>query len=204
MHHFTFRVYSLQVFRGQTRQESNLTILSMPFFETRQVRHFIKHAKHAILWSTSSTLFYEARQARHFMKHSKRASFLKHAKDVSTPSTRAGKARKACEHASTPFIRLIKLNTRKEMERSEWKEMEFHCVKFTRKRDFIGSRSLHKICENAGFYWPVISRIRQNTGQWKPVFSYVLYSVYSRLLPTRTNICNLIGWEECNIVHDCT
>ena len=137
MHHFTFRVYSLQVFRGQTHQESNLTILSMPFFETRQVRHFIKHAKHAILWSTSSILFYEARQARHFMKHSKRASFLKHAKDVSTPNTRAGKARKACEHASTPFIRLNKTKCKK---RNGEKWM---------KRNGVSLRKIHK---KTGFY----------------------------------------------------
>ena len=46
--------------------------------------------KHAILWNTQSTLFYEARQARHFMKHAKHAKFLKHAKHAiswSTPST---------------------------------------------------------------------------------------------------------------------
>ena len=36
-------------------------------FETRQARHFIKHANHAIFWSTPSTQLYEARQAR---KHS--------------------------------------------------------------------------------------------------------------------------------------
>ena len=63
----------------------------------------MKHAKHAILWSTPSTPFYEARQecqffeacqTRDFMKHAKHAKFLKHAKHtkhVSTPSMRARK-----------------------------------------------------------------------------------------------------------------
>ena len=37
---------------------------------------------------------------------------------------------------------------------------------------------LHKICENTGFHWPAFYHIktesRKNTGQWKPVFSYIL------------------------------
>ena len=62
---------------GQTHQERNLTILSTPFYEARQVRHFMKQTKHA---------FYEARQTR------KRAKFIDHA---NMPSTRARQAHKA-------------------------------------------------------------------------------------------------------------
>ena len=104
----------IQVHRGQTYQESNLTILSTPFYETRQARqarhfmkhakhaNFLKHAKHANLWSTPifwSTSFYEAReffearQARKHVKHSK------HGKHASTPNTWARQARKAHKHA---------------------------------------------------------------------------------------------------------
>ena len=110
MHHFTSRVYSLQVHRGKTYQESNLTILSTLFYETRQARqahqffearhfmkhaNFLKHAKHAILWSmpstpilwsTPSTPFHGARQAR------------EHAKHVSTESTRARQTREYSKH----------------------------------------------------------------------------------------------------------
>ena len=57
----------------QTHQESNLTILSTPFYNAGQTRHFLKHVKRAILWSPPSTPFYEARQACHFMKHAKHA-----------------------------------------------------------------------------------------------------------------------------------
>ena len=44
--------------------------------------------------------------------------------------------------------------------------------------------SLHKMSKNTGFHWPVFSLIRtesdsvlirENVGQWKPVFSHVLY-----------------------------
>ena len=41
----------------------------------------------------------------------------------------------------------------------------------------------HKKCENTGFHWPIFSRIwtesvliRENAGQWKPVFSHILCS----------------------------
>ena len=47
--------------------------------------------------------------------------------------------------------------------------------------------ALHKICENTGFHWRVFSRImtkstilyiiRENTDQWRPVFSHVSHSV---------------------------
>ena len=67
------KIYSLQMPHRQTHQESNLTTLSTPFYKARQTRHFLKHVKHAILWSPPSTPFYEARQARHFMKHAKHA-----------------------------------------------------------------------------------------------------------------------------------
>ena len=65
--------------RGQTYQESNLTILSTPFYETRQARYFLKHAKHAIFLSTPSTSFHGARQAR-----KERQAHVKHAKHAST------------------------------------------------------------------------------------------------------------------------
>ena len=43
----------------------------------------MKHAKHTILWRTPNTPFYEAHQARqmrHFVKQAKHANFLKHTK----------------------------------------------------------------------------------------------------------------------------
>ena len=70
----------------------------------------MKHAKHAILystpstpifWSTPSTPFHGARQAR---KH------VKHTKHVSRESTRArqtGEHTKHAKHASTPSSRLV-------------------------------------------------------------------------------------------------
>ena len=45
-------------------------------------RYFMKHAKHAMLWSTPSTpstVFYEARQARHFFEARQAPDFMKHA-----------------------------------------------------------------------------------------------------------------------------
>ena len=40
-------VYSLQVLRGQTHQECNLTILSTPFYEVRQARKHFSFIEHA-------------------------------------------------------------------------------------------------------------------------------------------------------------
>ena len=52
--------------------------------------------------------------------------------------------------------------------------------------DWSNSSTLHKICKNTGFHWPVFSRtfssivdsvlIRENTGQWTTVFSHILCS----------------------------
>ena len=81
----------IQAHHGQTYQESNITILSTLFYETRQAQQF-----------------FEARQACHFMKHAKHANFLKHGKHAiswSMPSTEVRKVRQAREHGkhvSTP------------------------------------------------------------------------------------------------------
>ena len=37
---------------------------------------------------------------------------------------------------------------------------------------------MHKISENTGFNWPAFSHIRENTDQWKYVFSHILCSEY--------------------------
>ena len=39
----------------------------------------MKYAKHAMLWSTPSTVIYEARQARHFFEARQAPDFMKHA-----------------------------------------------------------------------------------------------------------------------------
>ena len=67
---------------GQTHQESNLAVLSTSsttFFEARQARHFMKHAKHV---STLSTQARKVHQAREHVKHAK------HIKHESTPFSR--------------------------------------------------------------------------------------------------------------------
>lgn len=83
MHGFAFRVYSLLVLRGQTHQGRNFTILSTPFYEACQARHFLKRVKHTLLWST-------AQQIRRS---------LEHAKHTSTKSTRARQTRNASTQA---------------------------------------------------------------------------------------------------------
>ena len=91
-------------------------------FKARQARHFMKHA---ILWSTPSTLFCVARQARHFMKHAKHTILRPTSSTLmfwTTPFYEARQARqyfearqachfmkhaKCAKHASTPFSILI-------------------------------------------------------------------------------------------------
>ena len=90
----------IQAHHGQTYQESNITILSTLFYETRQARQFYE--------ARQAQQFFEARQACHFMKHAKHANFLKHGKHAiswSMPSTEVRKVRQAHEHGkhvSTP------------------------------------------------------------------------------------------------------
>ena len=40
---------------------------------------------------------------------------------------------------------------------------------------------LRKMCQNTGFLWPVFYKIRENTGQRKPVFWRMFYAVYLEL-----------------------
>ena len=67
--------------------------------------------------------------------------------------------------------------------------------------DFV--QSLHKICENTSFHWPVFSLIkdkivdfvliRENMSQWKPVFSHILCSDRSSQIP---GILSHVNWRD--------
>ena len=78
--------------------------------------HFYEVRKHVFLWSMPNMLFYEPRQAHPFMKHTKLPRARKHAKHAcmqSAPNMRARKAREArtaCKAASTLFSRANKSN----------------------------------------------------------------------------------------------
>ena len=64
---------------------------------------------------------------------------------------------------------------------------------------------------DTGIYDPAL--IQENTGQWKPVFWHILYSVWSRLVPTvipfrRPNIFSYlhnfqVSQEKYNLQHRC-
>ena len=62
---------------------------------------------------------------------------------------------------------------------------DFSAAKFFLLRSYIFHSSCstdctvtqHKICGNMGFHWPVPDPIRENTGQWKPVFKHILCRV---------------------------
>ena len=68
--------------------------------------------------------------------------------------------------------------------------------------------SLHKIYKNKGFQWPIFSDfalIRENTGQWKPVFWHILYSVWNKILiifADDTKVIRQITTKEDFIVED--
>ena len=51
-------------------------------------------------------------------------------------------------------------------------------IKQCKNNEPTEANPLHKICKNTGFHWPILYRvrtIRENTGQWKPVFLHILY-----------------------------
>ena len=62
---------------------------------------------------------------------------------------------------------------------------DFSAAKFFLLRSYIFHSSCstdctvtqHKICGNMGFHWPVPDPIRENMGQWKPVFKHILCRV---------------------------
>ena len=88
---------------SHTHEESNLTTLKMSFYEACQTCHFMKDAKHAILWNMVNPWAQQVHRAQKHAKHSK------HEKLANTPSTWARQARKVGkvrEHTSTPFSRL--------------------------------------------------------------------------------------------------